>query len=67
MKDHRTISMIDSFQKLLESLVIAKLVDILEAVSGPFAHFAIRKKGCHTALEQFHKNAKEFQARSTNQ
>ena len=67
VKDHRTISMIDSFQKLLESLVISKLVDLLEEVSGPFSHFAIRKKGCHTAMEQFYKNAKKFEARGSNQ
>jgi hypothetical protein len=60
---YRTISLLDGFQKICEILVISKLVDKLEEVSGKCAHFAIRRNGCPTAIEMFYNNAKTFKAR----
>ena len=50
--DFRLISLIDSLQKVIESVSIDKLYNKFELECGTFAHFAIRKRGTHTAIAQ---------------
>lgn len=59
--------MIDVFQKTLEALIIAKLYQLLEIASGDFAHFAIKKRGTSTAIQQFNLNSKIYNERASKQ
>lgn len=49
----RLIFLSDALQKVMESTIINKLYDKFEKECGPFAHFAIRKRGTHTAIAQY--------------
>ena len=56
--------MIDCFAKILESIVIDKLVVLFEHHAGKFQHGFIRKRGAaQTAIVDYLKHSKKYEAR----
>eukprot|EP00801_Mesodinium_rubrum_P000829 Mrub_00829.p1 GENE.Mrub_00829~~Mrub_00829.p1 ORF type:complete len:503 (+),score=111.52 Mrub_00829:69-1511(+) len=66
-RHYRLISIMDCFQKILESIVVDKFANRLEDLAGKFQHGFIRNRGTHTAVNDYIRYSRTYRDREALQ